>query len=616
MGTCSSSLNRNVDEVNGNLIGNNNNDGGVVASNIDIVDIDSDKRELEHKISEIISIDVSSWKNYILQFNEPISADQLQIWSRELELISTPNELTNIDNLLRIKKNIYSIDPSKYKNYLINFIRALLKKPNQNRVILVDLIYLLKICQDDLLSLYATLQIFYDIGFRTTFDYQQPCLIFNYKDVTHCRSILFWLQLHCKMNINYNDNNNKPDHDDDNGNIIECYKKYQNKLIVFIQNYTIKHYEQCISLDIIRLISMFVSIDFEMTDSWGNYIKSIFSFYNKYETENNNIKLNIFDMQRNESYDISINDIAKNNKSISNIHEMIVLKNQCLPSWVSWTYDGWNNFKNKDDLTSIYITYNDIDRATDFIIFDNETYNGYRFKKDKNSIMRSYKGIFHPIYHKLICLDGKYLNNGYLYDVDTNQYLQFNLGFNCNINNDFNACLCDSYSKLFYCESGKTLMVDINNLNDLTINNASIMKLNRSGHSLLYHDKLSKIIIGGGIDPDSNRNINNNNNNNHNNHHNNHNNNNDINISGRTIELYDIHKDYWSIIDIKTNYNHNNHPSLWYDLFNPFIINIENNDFYSSEWIDLREKTMQWHKNYQRKSFLNQFRNKNALIFS
>eukprot|EP01084_Bolivina_argentea_P320248 555629_1 len=163
MGVCSSSINRNfTEEI--NTIENKTND---------ILD-KIDKNDLETKISEIIDIDITEWKLYIKQFNEPISADQLQIWSRQLKLISTPSSLTNINNLLRIKENIYKIDPSKYKSYLINFIKALLKKPNQNRVILVDLIYLLKICQDDLLSLYATLQIFYDIGFRTTFDYQQP----------------------------------------------------------------------------------------------------------------------------------------------------------------------------------------------------------------------------------------------------------------------------------------------------------------------------------------------------------------------------------------------------------------------------------------------------------
>ena len=213
--------------------------------------------------------------------------------------------------------------------------------------------------------------------------------------------------------------------------------------------------------------------------------------------------------------------------------------------------------------------------------------------------MRSYKGIYHPLLHKLICLDGTYLSSGYLYDIDANQYSEFNLGFQCNINNDFNACLYDKYSKLFYCESGRTLIANINanQYHKWKTYSMSPMLLNRNGHSILYHDKLSQIIIGGGCDIDL------------------HKTHNDVNISGRTIEIYDLYKDIWKIIDIKTNYMHSNHPSLWYDLFNPFIINIENNDFYSCEFIDIREQK-QWHKNYQRKSFLQQFKNQNALVFS
>ena len=356
MGACSSSANRHSDE------------GYIDIHNEDILNNES-RDELESKISDIINIDIQDWKQYIEQFNEPISADQLQIWSRQLELISTPSELSNIDNLLRIKQNIYSIDARKYKNYLINFIRALLKKPNQNRVILVDLIYLLKICQDDLLSLYATLQIFYDIGFRTTFDYQQPCLIFNYKDVTHCKSILFWLQLHCKINNHHNRKYSKNikkknkknchiqyDHHQsqlcmttNNESILQSYKKYEAKLILFITHYTMKYYthnsHEFISTDIIRLISHFVVIDFEMTDSWGNYIKSIFSFNNNQLTHN--INLNIFDMQRNDSYDIKIKDMVSNT-AISNIHEMIVLKDQSIPNWVHWHYDKIRKHKIKD----------------------------------------------------------------------------------------------------------------------------------------------------------------------------------------------------------------------------------------------------------------------------
>eukprot|EP01084_Bolivina_argentea_P244856 410106_1 len=333
-----------------------------------------------------------------------------------------------------------------------------------------------------------------------------------------------------------------------------------------------------------------------MTDSWGNYIKSIFSFKpitnNNNNNNNNNkhnINLNVFDMQRNESFDIKIFDIIPN-KPIEDIHEMIVLKNQSIPNWIAWHYKSFyksydNNIykikKNNNSLTSIYITYNDNKRATDYIIFNKYNSIGYRFKKDKNNIMSSYKGIYHPLLHKLICLDGKYSNNGYLYDINTNQYLQFKLNFKCNIQNDFNACLCDKYQKLFYCEKQKTLIINIEQINSLNgkqewnnVRNGKEMLLNRSGHSLLYHDKLSHIIVGGGYTGnDITNNL----------------------LSGRTIEIYDINKNYWNIIDVKTNYIHNNHPSLWYDLFNPFIINIENNDFYSSEFIDIREQK-QWHK--------------------
>ena len=549
-------------------------------------------------------------KYYIYKFLEPISADQLQIWSRSLDLIETPTELTNIDNLLAIKSSIYEIDPSKYKNYLINFIRALLKKPNLHRVILVDLIYLLKICQDDLLSLYATLRIFYDIGFRTTFDYDQPCLIFNYEDVSHCKQILFWLQLHCRIGHRYIDYKTQtPTPSLLPSNYIICYKKYEEKLIKFIKLYCNK-YNKLICNDIIGLISKFVVIDFEMTDSWGNYIKSIFSFPGNQENNNDNnnghtsssIKLNVYDIQKDESFDILIKDIVRN-KGIYNIHEMIVLKNQSVPNWINWHYDDsddYDDILNGDDLTAMYITYNDENRATDYILFNKYKRKGFRFKKDKNNIMKSYKGIYHPLLHKLICLDGKYKNIGYLYDIDTNQYLHFNLNFNISLNNDFNACLCDKYNKLFYCQSDKTLIIDLNHDNfnyKQWKNNRYFVKnmlLKRSGHSLLYHDKLSQIIIGGGYEG------------------------NDIMnnwLSGRTIELYDIYKNCWNIIDIKTNYFHSNHPSLWYDLFNPFIINIENNDFYSSEFFDIRQQK-QWIKNHQRRNFLQSFKNENTLVFS
>ena len=135
------------------------------------------------------------------------------------------------------------------------------------------------------------------------------------------------------------------------------------------------------------------------------------------------------------------------------------------------------------------------------------------------------------------------------------------------------------YVTYSYYKNAEIIDLNHDTLTGEYINDISSMIIPRAYFGMLYVNELQRVIAGPGGQRYA--------------------------ISCNIIEIYDIIKNKWSVVNAKTNYdyvsvvsltenNKNNHSSfLWTDIDNPFIVNLCNGNDYV-EYLDLREQNKWW----------------------
>ena len=154
-----------------------------------------------------------------------------------------------------------------------------------------------------------------------------------------------------------------------------------------------------------------------------------------------------------------------------------------------------------------------------------------------------------------------------------------------------NICLLDNDDKLFIC-GGRTSICMTDSLCPCSIQKSvslfdieskqckplKEMHIRREGHGCCYNYGLNRVIVGGGTTDWRDK---------------------PVMDSKKSVEIYDIEKDEWYLIDKKCNYEYR-YGNVWYEDNNPFIINIcgfgrsKKWNGPHCEYIDVRENKQEW----------------------
>ena len=297
----------------------------------------------------------------------------------------------------------------------------------------------------------------------------------------------------------------------------------------------------------------------------------------------------------------------------------------------------WGNNRNNDGNKQV------------MIVFDpyHPEYGGYNITFAKSFALNLYlwkadRKIYHQLRKSIICLNRiGHKSTLSEYDIDENKYIPLNGKLKYDRCEGAGMCLFDNQSKLllsgghtpcnhhqtnvickcktlktseiyhlnndnYYnnCDQEEEYCYDVFNKNHI-FNDIADMNLARMNHGMLYEKELEQIIVGGGQNRENFLNemrINRKEINSYRNKY--------RYLTPHTLEIFDIYKNKWKLIECKTNNGYASNPYLWYNNLNPFIINIFNSYLsYSgkranhSEFLDIREQK-KWYQNININNYL------------
>eukprot|EP01084_Bolivina_argentea_P264376 447815_1 len=289
--------------------------------------------------------------------------------------------------------------------------------------------------------------------------------------------------------------------------------------------------------------------------------------------------MKVFDVVNNKKYDIQIAESGCESEVLRlRCNSPFVVKNVSFPRWMNnLTQDKislYDNIKNKNNLCVIF-------QPIMMIIFDPYNNIGHKIKYTMNAASHRILG-YNPSNNSILCrISGKY-DEILEYNIDSNDIVNtYDMNMKHQITSKDAACLFDKNSKLFVAG------IDCNvfSLCDDIQYTVSNMNIRRGGHTLLYQKEFKQIVVGGGLGR----------------------------FASTLMEIFDITKNKWNILYKQTRYKYGHKPYIWYDNYNPFILNVaksfvQRRDHNIAEFIDLREQ-----KQWMRNSTINSYFTNNIL---
>ena len=340
----------------------------------------------------------------------------------------------------------------------------------------------------------------------------------------------------------------------------------------------------------------------------------------------NGFDLNLYDMKLDKLYNVNIKNIdVDNTTNINQQSILFMVKNASIPLWILDQYQtkltdsDTNICKSDKDLSLLFVKSVEYDNFV--IIIDNKYENGYNFQipsgTDIVSEMYSYSNT------NILCIDDE--NEICDYNIDLDEYNKFNIsgesyhgkipktkldsiGYGlCSLQNGQKMFKCgglnikqskqynNKYVKYSYFKNAEIINLNHDTLSGTVSNDINSMIIPRAYFNMMYIDRLQQIIAGPGGQSGA--------------------------ISCNIIEIYDIIKNKWNVIDVKTNYdyqsvvslneNKNKQSSLlWSDIHNPFIINLCNGKNFA-EFIDIRQQK-EWKANEKLNNYLGHWNEKHV----
>ena len=271
------------------------------------------------------------------------------------------------------------------------------------------------------------------------------------------------------------------------------------------------------------------------------------------------------------------------------------VKNVSFPQWIEG--DQFEDVRNEHNLSILF-------QPKIMIILDSRHGIGHRITfKDNDQKHRIYG--FNP-------LNGSILNHNVYqqrgieeYDIYSNQMVN-EYAVQNKVDSEWyhgrfwkaSSCIFDGNSKLFVSDSEYHCSIlrlrNSGNDVDARLDGEGIIKLpamsrKRSDHTLLYHKENAQIIVGGGRCP--------------------------------VVEMFDLMNNRWDFIDCELEHQEYDYkPYLWYDNYDPFILNIAQSFVHRqrtriyAEFVDIREQK-KWHKNDKINQYLAQNVNSPLVMF-
>eukprot|EP01083_Nonionella_stella_P301748 1036962_1 len=527
-------------------------------------------------------------------------------------------------SLVILKDIIFKIHVrSRYQQYTANYDERQLQQRS------VDIEELIMIHHGCISSLYTTITILLFIGYETL-QLSAKLLVLRYRDLSFLDEIKFHISLKEKLGLSASDYEEYK----------LCGKRYKLYETLDGRSTVNTWMDPDASLDdVYLLVSGFLRliptayhvisdvialcIKFYLIPNDTNYCHML-SFSERGYPYSFAMKLDVFNISSSRSYSLNISGLAS-----EGTHYMYLVRNISLPRWIKQDivdlggertiYDErYFRVMNSKHLCVMYdqITYQHYDDDNTnkqvLIVFDPQhpEYGGYNIEFAKSFALNLYlwkadRKIFHRLRNSIICLSAVGNQSSLCeYDIDENKYSALNT-LKCDRCEGAGMCLFDDDEcKLLLCgghEQNTLKSCEVYGIQSTCTTSVADMNLARMHHGMLYEKELQQIIVGGGQDKDiffNSATIKYYNKYRY--------------LTPHTVEILDLNKNVWKLIECKTTNGYASNPYLWYDNANPFVINIFNSYLsYSGkranhcEFMDLREQR-KWYQNHDINQYLKQ----------